>query len=127
MKKPSDLADAENAVKAAEAKVGFVEAHIILLDIEIGTLTRLKVQLIENIEILKEKKIVALAEAYRKAKTDLAKTEKQLGVSEQERETLSKSLKNSQTVLQKCHEAYDIILGRYQNNVLIGNFGKKNG
>lgn len=127
MKRHEELSTAYHSVKAAESEVDYLEAHIILLEININTQKSLESILVENIEALKTDRVIAMAAAYKKAKQDLVKCRKELITLNYELEQLQRSLKTSITLLQKYREAYDITIKRLENNVYIGNFGRKNG
>lgn len=123
----NDIEDAQKSTQAAKAKIDYIDARILTLDLEFKTLTNLENQLIENITILKNLPVVPVTASFLKSKEDLVKTKRQKVLVRNELEDLHRSRKNAITVFLKCQEAYDIIRSRSQSKVIVGNFGRKDG
>jgi chromosome segregation ATPase len=126
MSKQIELEELDRAIKDANIRSGTFRINIEVLDSDIGCMEELEKTLEENIQVLKQKKIVAIAEDYRKAKEDLAKTRVRLIALKNEREDYRKALNNTHKVIKDSMEAIEKIKRNGDNNVLRANFGKKN-
>ncbi len=125
MSKQVDLERLDRAIKDGMIRICTVKSNIDLLDKDIETLIQLESTLVENLKCLKEKNIIAMASEFRKAKEDLGKTRIRLTVQQNEREDYRKALANVTQVVEESKEAIEKIKKSGENNVLHGNFGKK--
>jgi chromosome segregation ATPase len=126
MSKQIELEELDRAIKDANIRSGTIRINIEVLDSDISAMEVLEKTLEENIQVLKQKKIVAIAEDYRKAKEDLAKTRVRLITLKNEREDYRKALNNVHQNIKDSAEAIEKIKRDGDNNVLRANFGKKN-
>ena len=124
MGKLADLETLDRTIKDGEIRLRTVKTNIDSLSKEIATLDELEIQLRLNIQCLKEKKIIAIATEYKKAKEDLAKTKaRRIGLSN-DRENFRKAMNDVELVMKKAKEELDE-LNKEGNNVLHVEFGRK--
>lgn len=124
MGKKEDLATLEHIFVENEAKLRSIRAHILSTTRDIETLSQLEGNLIDNVKYLKKNKVITMADNYKKAKDDLAKTVVKVVSLMNDRENLRKAAK-------QCEKEMDVAQSRIKelqkDNVLYGNFGRKNG
>lgn len=125
MSKQIELEKLDRAIKDGLIRICTVKNNIDLLDRDIDTLIEVERTLEENIKCLKEKNIIAMALEYKKAKEDLVRTRQKLIAQQNEREDYRKALANTNTMMDQSKEAIEKIKKSGENNVLHGNFGKK--
>lgn len=124
MGRKEDLATLEHIFVENEAKIRSIQTHIISVSRDIETLSQLEGNLIDNIKYLKKNKIITVADSYRKAKDDLAKTVIKVVSLMNDRENLRKEAVRCE---QEMVMAQKRIKELQKDNVIYGNFGSKNG
>lgn len=127
MSKHPDLDQILAKIKELQARL---ERLAVLLDQnqkEVNILLQLKEQLEDNLVELKRKHVVALAQDYKKAKEDLAKTKARLAFLRIDKETFLAAYNGNERMLKILRKDYADGLSRTQNNVIKGKFGKNNG
>lgn len=124
MGKQADLEKLDRTIKDGEIRLRTVKTNIESLSREIAILDELEIQLNLNLQCLKEKKIIAIATEYKKAKEDMAKTKaRRIGLSN-DRENFKKAADNVEIVMKKAREEIEE-LNKEGNNVLHVEFGRK--
>lgn len=119
-----EFAKVERVIKDAEARMRAMELGVISLNKEIDNLAQLERVILENIKCLKEKRIIAIAIEYRKAKEDLRRLQLKLSVARTEKERGSKILADTKAILTQAMNEKEKLLNT--DNVI--DFpGKKNG
>lgn len=124
MGKQADLEKLDRTIKDGEIRLRTVKTNIESLSRDIATLDELEIQLNLNLQCLKEKKIVAIATEYKKAKEDLAKTKVRRIALSNDREHFKKAMAEVEIVMKKAKEEMDY-LNEEGNNVLHVEFGRK--
>jgi chromosome segregation ATPase len=125
MSKQVELEKHDRAIKDANVRSSTVKMNMEILDREIASLDQAELDLEENISVLKQQKIVAMADQYKKAKEELKKVRTRLIASKNEREDYRKALDHVNQVIQQSVDAIEKIKRDGDNNVLHANFGKK--
>lgn len=125
MSKQVELERLDRAIKDANIRSGTVRMNIDVLDREIANLDLMELALEENIQVLKQKKIVAIAEEFKKAKEELKRTRLRLITLKNEREDYRKALDHVNQVIVDSTAAIEKIKKDGDNNVLRATFGKK--
>jgi hypothetical protein len=124
MGKKEDLAALEHIFIENEAKLRSINAHILSVSRDIDTMSQLEGNLIDNIKYLKKNKVITMADNYKKAKDDLAKTVVRVVSLMNDRENLRKAAK-------QCEKEMEVAQIRtkelQKDNVLYGDFRRKNG
>lgn len=124
MGKQADLEKLDRTIKDGEIRLRTVKTNIDSLSREIATLDELEIQLNLNLQCLKEKKIIAIATEYKKAKEDLAKTKTRRIALSNDREHFKKAVAEVEIVMKKAKEELDE-MNKEGNNVLYVEFGGK--
>jgi chromosome segregation ATPase len=122
--KQADLEKLDRTIKDGEIRLRTVKTNIDSLSREIATLDELEIQLNLNLQCLKEKKIIAIATEYKKAKEDLAKTKTRRIALSNDREHFKKAVAEVEIVMKKAKEELDE-MNKEGNNVLYVEFGGK--
>lgn len=125
MGKLEDLAQLDRSIRDATIRYNTLSVCADGLRRELTQLELLEVTLMENIECLKQQKIVAIASEYKKALADLAKCRTQMTVLKSNLAQQNKAKAESDTLLTRLQAEQDKL-----NNdrvVLYGNFGRKDG
>ena len=125
MNKQAELERLDRAIKDSNIRACTVKTNIEVLDRDIANMSAIEQTLEENIQVLKQQKIVAIAEEFKKAKEELKKTRVRLITLRNEREDYRKALNNVNQVIKDSTEAIEKIKRDGENNVLRANFGKK--
>ena len=123
MGRTQDLERAERAIKDAEIRLNTISTQLNLLEMDVAKFSHIKNVLESNITSLKKKKVIALAEQYRKAKNDLAKANAYLNVSENNRNAMVRIKEEATANLEKYKREYEELVDKFENNVIYGNFG----
>ena len=120
------LAKAERDLRDAENRLKHIKISMDAIEKEIDFLSTLEHQLIDNIRLLKKKRIVALANEYKKAKHDLSRTQNRLLDLRNDRESHRQSFSRAETIVEKCKSEQAKWSGKlYQNNVIQLEFGAR--
>lgn len=127
MGKLVELEKLDKAIKDGEIRFKTVKTNIESLDKEITILETLEDQLNQNVNCLKQKNIIAIATEFKKAKEDLIKTRIRMSALKNDRELLRKACKDVESLLNKTKKDLEKLQKSGDNNVLKGNFGRKNG
>lgn len=125
MNKQLELDRLDRMVKDSTIRACTVQNNLDVLDRDIANTEVIKQKLEENLQFLKKQKVIAIAEQFKKAKEELAKTKVRLITLRNEREDYRKALDNVHRVIKESMEAIDKIKKDGDNNVLRANFGKK--
>lgn len=125
MSKQIELEKLDRAIKDSQIRLHTVKSNMDILGREIATLGAVEQELEANVSVLKQEKIIASASEYKKAKEDLKKTKNRLIMARNEREDFKKSMDNVNKVIIDSQQAIDKIKKSGENNVVLGNFGKK--
>jgi chromosome segregation ATPase len=122
-----DLAKLDSMIKDAESRVKTVSANLESLDKEIYLLSSLEKNLKENVNELKKKKVVAVAQEFKKAKEDLKKTQVRMGMLRNDREHYVKVIKDMEAFLVHTRREIEKMRRNAEDNVLQFKRGNKNG
>lgn len=114
------IKDAENRLKGFTHNIDIITKEVILLEAAEKALE-------ENIAYLKNIKIIAMAQEYKKAKEDLKKTKNRLSQLRFDKTNNEKAYVEVDNFLKLNKEAYDKLTKQGENNVLQGKFGTKRG
>ena len=124
MGRQADLEKLDRTIKDGEIRLRTVRINIDILNREIAQLDELELTLLQNIQCLKEQKVIAIATEYKKAKEDLAKTKtKRISISN-DRENFKKAVNEVELVMKKAKEEIEAI-NKEGDNVLYAEFGRK--
>lgn len=127
MNKHQELERASEAVDNTKQDLMSINIRLSAIEREIDVYLLAELQLIENIRILKTNKIIALAEQYKRSKEELETIRQKLALAYSDRSRHEKAVKITQTLLNKAQLHYDIVVKRYENNVVHGLFRRNNG
>lgn len=119
---------AEDALLKAEIALKSLKIHIENLDREIGILTVVEGNLVANLNVLKKREIIPLAELYKKTRTDLRTARNRRSLVRVDRENHLKTLERAERSLMQARETYQLAFKRLkepENNVIQVNFGRR--
>lgn len=122
-----DLDKADRAIKDLSIKLSTVKMNLDAIQREIDTVSSVETALEDNVRFLKKNKIVAMAEEYRKAKSELVKTRIRMTCLQNDRERYRKAYREVELLLEDAQKKYGEIQSIGDNNVVRGKFGRKNG
>lgn len=122
-----DLDKVDRAIKDLQIKLGTAKVSLDAVQKEIDILEPVEKALDENVKILKKNKIIAIAEEFRKAKAELAKTRIRMTCLQNDRERFKKAHREIDMYLQEAQKKYLELQSLGDNNVVRGKFGKKDG
>jgi len=125
MSKQIELENLDRAIKDGNIRAHTVKTNMEILSREIENLDQAEIALEENLKFLKQQKIIAIAEEFKKIKDELARVRIRLITSKNERADYQKSLDHTNQTIQWSIEAIEKIKRNGDNNVLHANFGKK--
>lgn len=125
MGKQEELEKLDRTIKDNEIRRLTVQTNMELLQREVGVLSEVEAQLEENIRCLKKKNIVAMANEYRKAKEDLAKTKARLISLSNDIENFRKATDQVDQSTAKAKEDIEKIKKNADNNILQFSFKRK--
>lgn len=115
----------ERAIKDAEIRQRTLLVQIEALDKELAALEFNEYVLQDNLDTLKQDKIIAIASEYKKAKEEVAKARAKRVQVSNERVKLGHQCDEMTKFLNKALEAHEELMYRLNNNVLYGNFRKQ--
>lgn len=121
----TELANADLALRNAESQLGTLRSITEIIQKEINSLTMLESQLEDNLICLRQRKIVAVANEFKKAREDLVKTRNRLAFLRIDRENQRKAIEKAEDIVVKARQTYNDLLKKPENNVVQGNFGRK--
>lgn len=115
------------AINDLERRLRSIELALFKNEEEINTLVTLEDTLVDNLFELKKEHVIAMAHEYKKAKEDLKKTKTRLAFLRIDRVTYERAFKGQSGLLDHLKRLHVVTIDRMTNNVIKGNFGKKNG
>lgn len=127
MNKQQELARASDSLDQAKNDLMGISIRLSAIEREIDVYILKERELLENINILKRKKIVALAQEFKRAKEALLALRQKLIFAYNDRSRHEKAIRTTQSLLNKAQLNYDIVVKRYENNLLHGTFRRKDG
>lgn len=127
MSKVEDISKADRAIKDLEVRINTIKTSLDVVEREIDVLSTAEVQLEENVNYLKRKHVIALAVEYKKSKVGLTDIRNRLILLKNDRENVRRAYAESEAALHNAKKYYDKLLKGNENNVLRGNFGRKDG
>lgn len=123
MTRPQDLDKLSHAIKDAEARLKVFTQTLETIQKELDALAQVERAIEENVNFLKKKHIIALAQEFKKAKEDLAKTRIRMVKVRIDRDNIIRASREVEEYLRKSKDDYAAsLIG--PNNVLT--FGRKN-
>ena len=125
MGKQADLEKLDRVLKDGEVRLHTIKMNVEVIEREIAKLLDLESNLVDNIECLKLKRIVAIASEFKRAKEDLKKTRARLIELKNDREKCKKQNMEALRMIDMARGQIEKLSG--DNNVVRGNFGKKHG
>lgn len=120
-----DRDKADRAIKDAQIRLNTVKTNLDAIQKEIDTLLPIEATLEENVKFLKKTKVIALADEFRKAKAELAKTRIRLTILQNDRERFRKAFSDVEIYLAEAIKKYKELADIGDNNVVRGKFGRK--
>lgn len=124
MKLPNNLDQLDNLIKDTSDKTDALKHHIKGLEDNVALLTNLEKTLQQNLSVLKDHAIIAMASEFKKIKEDLGKVARNIDVSAVDLRNSKLFLEKSQKLLIELREQYAIIKESQKGKVLTGHFGK---
>ena len=118
MSKTEDLAKLENSIKEAETRLKSVQTSVEAIALEIRKVIVIEETLIENVNILKKKQIVAMAQEYKKAKEELRRVRGRLIVLRNDQAHINKAFQDVNDVLKGIQDQHRKMLVDSENNVI---------
>lgn len=118
MGKTDELEKLEKTIKDTEARLKTLQTNMEALDKEIKNISTFESVLVENVRILKTKKVIAIAKEFSNAKDELKRVKKRLVVLHNDREHFNKSYQDVEVFLQNVRLQYDKVLNSGKDNVL---------
>ena len=125
MPQKDDLAKVERSIREAEIRLTTTKIKIEAQDKELFHLASLKNELESNIKNLKQKGVAAVASEYKKAKTDLLKTNVKITQIQWDKAVLQKIYDETLQLKKNGASALEAIVEKIGKNVLHGKFPKK--
>lgn len=119
---------AEDALLKAEIALKNLKIHIENLDREIGILTVVEGNLVANLNVLKKRDIIPLAELYRKTRNDLRTARNRRSLVRVDRENHLKTQERAERALEQARETYQLAFKALKdpvNNVIQVDFGRR--
>lgn len=117
MSRQQDLERLGQAIKDAEARLKVFSQTLDTIDKELQDLNQLHTTLDENVNFLKKKHVIALAQEFRKAKDDLARTKIRMAKVRIDRDNVLRAANEIEEYLRKSKEDYASTL-KGTNNIL---------
>lgn len=125
-----DLNQAAQKLLEADMRLRTIKVQIDILEREIRLLISLEAQLEENIRWLKRRKVITVANEYRKAKEDLQKTLARCSMLKIDKGNNMKSYDYAEKIYIQAKTEHDIALDRVHNpryNVIEVDFRRRSG
>jgi hypothetical protein len=116
---------AERAIKDAEIRLYTIQNQLNAIDMEYARLINIQYLIENNIVNLKKEKVIALAGSYKKAKMELMKVQAHINIVGNNKTAVTRMRNDAQVFLDRCKKEYDNMLESFKNNVLFGNFGRR--
>lgn len=127
MGREEEQAKIDRAIKDAEIRIRTVQTSIDAIDKEIGIVSLAEKALEDNVKCLKTKRIIAIAQEYKKAKEELKKIQNRLLILRNDREHFNKSLSNITDLLKQSKKELDKLQNIGDSNVLSFKSRRKDG
>ena len=127
MNKLQELDRLNRLIQDTEIRLKAIKTAIELIDKEISVLSPQLLQLEQNLEFLKKNNTIPIAHEFKKTKSEMLKTKTRLGLISADKIKADKALIDTEIVIEKFRTDYQKTLLSSENNVLQGNFGRKNG
>jgi uncharacterized protein YoxC len=113
-----DITKIDRAIKETEARLKTLQINIDALDLEIKKFLDFENTLLENVKILKTKRVIAIAQEFKKSKEELKRVKGRLVVLRNDREHFNKVFQDTDDVLKGMQSQLQKILTDGENNVL---------
>lgn len=127
MNKIQELEKADKELAEINLRIEQLRYNINALEQNIALLNSLKIQLSQNISILKERKTIAVASEYKKAKTDLNTVRNRMALLQIDLSNSNVAFERAKNLLYETKKLYAMMLKNHANVVIQGNFGKQDG
>lgn len=127
MGREEELVKIDGAIKDAEGRIKTTRTHLDAIDKEISSISTIEKTLIENVKCLKSKRIIAIAQEYKKAKEELQKTQNRLVSLRNDRNHFNKILLEIEELLKQTRKAFDKLQNIGNSNVLSFKSRRENG
>jgi len=108
----------QNAIKDSEVRLVSIRDSVRAVNVELDTLEAVKLALEENIRCLKKKKIVAIAQEFKKSKEELQKTLNRIEMQSNNRAHFLKTERLHVEMIEKIKEDIEKLEKADKNNVL---------
>jgi len=113
-----DLTKIDLAIKETEARLKTLQINIDALDLEIKKFLDFENTLLENVKVLKTRRVIAIAQEFKKSKEELKRVKGRLVVLRNDREHFNKVFKDTDDVLKGMQAQQKKMLTDGENNVL---------
>jgi predicted nucleic acid-binding Zn-ribbon protein len=124
MNKTEDISKLDRSIKDAEIRMKTVLNNVEALTKEIDLLTNQEKSLEENIKCLKKKRIIAIAQEFKKTKDELRRIHSRILILSNDKEHFIKTSKDMQDFINKTQKELEKLQNTSDNNVLQFNRGK---
>lgn len=118
MGRTDDLTKIDLAIKETEARLKTLQINIDALDLEIKKFLDFENTLLENVKVLKTRRVIAIAQEFKKSKEELKRVKGRLVVLRNDREHFNKVFKDTDDVLKGMQAQQKKMLTDGENNVL---------
>lgn len=129
-KAQDDLNKSSHVLLDAEVRLNTVRVQRQQLEKEIALLTMVEANLEENIRVLKRKRVIVMVNDFKKARSDLSTCRTRRAFLRVDRENCLKVERHAEAIYEKARAEYEQAFDRLHNppnNVIYGNFGRKDG
>jgi len=127
MGKAEDLTKIDRSIKDTEIRINTVQASVDAIEKEMLNLSTLEKAVEENLKCLKERKIIAIAQEYKKAKEEVKRIQIKIIALRNDKEHYGKMIKDMQLFLKQARREYERLEKYNDNNVLNFKSRKKDG
>ena len=121
---------ASTALVEAKVRLNTVNSQITALDKELAILTAVEIQLIQNLRVLRSKRLIVVVSEYQKALLDLKTCRSRAALMRIDKQGILKVQSRAQAEYNKTKARYEEAFDKIHNppnNVIQGSFGKKDG
>lgn len=123
MSKTDEIHKADRQRIDSEIRLNTIRISVDVIDREISILSIREIELKENLNYLKNSKIITLAAEYRKIKEELLTVQRRIKILIVERESRTRDFLSTQQVARQAVALYEHLTAPPKNNVL--SFGRK--
>jgi hypothetical protein len=127
MNKLAELDQLCKVISDSEIRLKSVLTNIETIDKEIAVLTPRKNELEQNLEFLKQKDTIPIAQEFKKSKLELSKIKARLCLISSDRAKAAQACKDIEVIIEKFKKDHRKLIITSDDNVLEGNFGAKRG